>query len=774
MDLHLAHTVIYVHGIDNKPAEDILNCQWDRALFGHRMGDRTRMAYWVNHRRHGPPSEATCDESDYSISTAAVNKYSILSASSDPEHERLIQELSGGDRTQDNFLRDVRTALEDNAEPHSVGAKGIDGAVWTGLSWVFTRAFLRDVHDFFFDKDERERMRNALLDTLSPGGAPFVVIAHSQGSMIAYDVLRELDPKEYPVALLVTIGSPLGLPPVRTRFKKWTSEKNLRVPNCVKEWINISNRGDMVCADLDLSDDIKPKTRFKNFIVNSPNEELQDDKHSSTGYLRLPEVRLPVLQATGQTFTQPIGLQVIAADLDEQLKTRSRIVTHPVLIELVSKRSGNGHEDVTTIRNLLREQIEKISRERTDGMDHDVDIEELRYWLAASLTREEIERLRTEFKSLRIQRIWRNSSKHALVNVSSAMVQAKAANYTYAALGEGITWAVLDTGIRADHPHFSGNDTVTSLWDCTTRGPARMMDLANEDPSDFDPNGHGTHVAGIIAGNYKTHTAPEGEPNEFSGMAPRAKIIGFKVLDAAGEGRDSWIIKSLDTISSINERAGRPVIQGINLSLGSKFDPSIYGCGYTPLCKELKRLWRQGVIVVLAAGNEGYAVLRTSGGSAWPSNMDLSIGDPANLEDAIAVGSVHRENPHTYGISYFSSRGPTADGRYKPDVVAPGEKILSARHDWHRASQVARTKGRKSASEAPLTHDGLYVEMSGTSMAAPHVSGLLAAFLSVRSEFIGEPDRIKKILLDNCVDLNRDRYVQGQGMPNLIRMLANT
>jgi subtilisin family serine protease len=171
-------------------------------------------------------------------------------------------------------------------------------------------------------------------------------------------------------------------------------------------------------------------------------------------------------------------------------------------------------------------------------------------------------------------------------------------------------------------------------------------------------------------------------------------------------------------------------------------------------------LWRQGVIVCLAAGNEGYAVLSSSDGEIQ-ANLDLSIGDPANLEEAIAVGSVHKTNPHTYGISYFSSRGPTADGRRKPDVVAPGEGIVSARHDW----QQALGRGRR-------TIEKLYIEMSGTSMAAPHVSGLLAAFLSIRREFIGYPDRLKEMLLNGCVDLKRDPYMQGSGLPNLIKMLA--
>jgi subtilisin family serine protease len=183
-----------------------------------------------------------------------------------------------------------------------------------------------------------------------------------------------------------------------------------------------------------------------------------------------------------------------------------------------------------------------------------------------------------------------------------------------------------------------------------------------------------------------------------------------------------------------------------------------YNCGHTPLCQELRRLWNQGVVVCVAAGNEGYAVLEGEDGPIQ-SNMDLSIGDPANLEEGITVGSVHKLNPHTYGISYFSSRGPTADGRMKPDLVAPGERILSAAHT--------------AAPDATAEKD-LYVEMSGTSQATPHVSGLLAGFLSVRTEFVGYPNRVKKILLDNCTDLERDPYIQGRGMPNLVKMLLNT
>jgi len=231
------------------------------------------------------------------------------------------------------------------------------------------------------------------------------------------------------------------------------------------------------------------------------------------------------------------------------------------------------------------------------------------------------------------------------------------------------------------------------------------------------------------------------------------------VLKKDGVGMDAAIIRALDHIARTNEAASRLVIHGVNLSLGSGYDPSIYGCGHTPLCQELRRLWRQGVIVVLAAGNEGHANVETAG-STMALNLDLSIGDPANLEEAIAVGSVHKTKPHTYGISYFSSRGPTADGRRKPDCVAPGENVLSAR------SGAENGKGADPAAG--------FVAMSGTSMAAPHVSGVLAGFLSARREFIGQPDRVKEILLTNCTDLKRDPNMQGAGLVNLARMLMST
>lgn len=461
-----------------------------------------------------------------------------------------------------------------------------------------------------------------------------------------------------------------------------------------------------------------------------------------------------VRQVIGTAFEQQLGSFTIAKDLVADLENARRSDRHPTLIQLAREGQGSAANpaEVSILAQTVKSRISAII-ESGGGDPEDAEFDDLRHFVSAKLTRLEVEALRSLsfMNDFHIVGIWRNARKRALINMSTNSIQARPANLGYGADGNRICWAVLDTGIRGDHPHFKKHQNIVAQWDCTGRGEPVKHLPGSTAFDELDRAGHGTHVAGIIAG--------EGTVGDvlYAGMAPRASLYGFKVLNDDGEGQDAWIIKALDKVASLNEKAGSLIVQGVNLSLGGGFDPSVFGCGHTPLCQELRRLWRQGVLVVLAAGNEGYAVLKSEDGDIQ-SNMDLSIGDPANLDEAIAVGSVHKTNPHTYGISYFSSRGPTADGRKKPDVVAPGEKILSARHDW---------KKNKST-----TVDDLYVEMSGTSMAAPHVSGLLASFLSLRREFVGYPDRVKTLLLNGCVDLARDPYMQGAGLPNLIKMLA--
>jgi serine protease AprX len=157
--------------------------------------------------------------------------------------------------------------------------------------------------------------------------------------------------------------------------------------------------------------------------------------------------------------------------------------------------------------------------------------------------------------------------------------------------------------------------------------------------------------------------------------------------------------------------------------------------------------------VVISCGNSGYGTAKLDTGQEVPTWIALSITDPANAEGAIAVGSVHKSKPHTYGISYFSSKGPTGDGRQKPDLVAPGEKVISC--------SIHLDKGYE------------YEERSGTSMAAPHVSGAVAAFLSAHPEFRGNPASVKSIFMKTATDLGRNGAFQGAGLIDLMRAITS-
>ncbi len=765
-----AKTVVYMHGIGNKPTAEVLRCQWDKALFGRSMGERTRLAYWVNRNRYPTPEPGTCGDRDQgpTVNQAEQRILSALGVIPDARDLDQLADALADTPAESAMLHGMLDELGvDKAPRGGPGARNVFDQVNRILLKLISAALLQDVHDFFFVKGRREAMERSLLERLESGGGPFVVVAHSQGSMIAYEVLRKLDPARYDVALFVTLGSPLGLPSVRSMFKQALKKKKLPFPTCVRHWYNVADRQDPVALDGNLSDDIEsPGLRYSNLQGVGINSDGPRDPHSGSGYLSNPQVRARVREVVGVGFDQPVSNTVLIKDLSDQLEARGTEHRHEVLIELDKLPAGEGSREAA--RDALLARIRGLAAGTTGlqgaTLDETLFLEDgLQRFVSARLTRFEIESLRNDYQTLNFKRLWRDAGKRALVNQSRSVIQADAAQTAYRALGQKIGWAVLDTGIAAGHPHFyqkGKRDLVVAQWDCTLRGkPKKLLRADGVAFSRLDRNGHGTHVAGVIAGQCSAPLpgSADSDAVEFTGIAPQTQLYGFKVLDDDGDGRDSWIIKAVQQVADINDHAGELVIHGVNLSLGGYFDAESYGCGFTPLCNELRRLWRQGVVVVLAAGNEGLAWLVRSDGVAAPMNMDMTIGDPANLEEAIAVGSVHKGNPHSYGVSYFSSRGPTADGRRKPDVVAPGEKIISAHFDFKAAD-------RKT----------WMVEMSGTSMAAPHVSGLIAGFLSARREFVGFPDRVKQILLQHCTDIGRDPYMQGRGIPNLIQMLAGT
>lgn len=264
---------------------------------------------------------------------------------------------------------------------------------------------------------------------------------------------------------------------------------------------------------------------------------------------------------------------------------------------------------------------------------------------------------------------------------------------------------------------------------------------------------HGTHVAGILAADWRRSDFKDEDPfhpgdEDLIGVCPDIEIFDFRIFSGDSTSDEFAIMGALQFIRWLNERGDQPVIHGANLSLAIRHDVTNFACGRTPVCTESTRLVNSGVVVVAAAGNEGRVEYTLASGGRSEGYRSISISDPGNTEEVITVGATHRHQPHTYGVSYFSSRGPTGDGRIKPDLVAPGEKITAP---------VPTGSGTK----------------DGTSMAAPHVSGAAALLLARHRELLGSPSRVKEILCRTATDLGRERYFQGAGLVDVLRAIQS-
>ena len=368
-----------------------------------------------------------------------------------------------------------------------------------------------------------------------------------------------------------------------------------------------------------------------------------------------------------------------------------------------------------------------------------------------------------------------------MVTRSAATIKAIAARRLFGATGHDVCWAVIDSGIEGSHPHFAAHGTLTG----DVEGLHRDFTLDSDSGAALsDENGHGTWIGGIIGGGLASATPAQdyalfrgtydatgekpitvgpGEdvpPEQLSGIAPEVQLISLKVLDDQGVGRSSDFIRALQYVRKELNADGRfNRVHGVHLGISSDYDRQAYKCGQSPLCMEIEKLVDSGVVVVVAAGNQGHVEMY---GQAM--GLGQTINDPGNSEAAITVGST-TIYPHRDGVSYFSSRGPTEDGRRKPDIVAPGERILSA----------ASPKGHavRSLGDSEVTARAIYVDNSGTSAAAAHVSGAVAAFLSVHQEFIGRPNEVKQIFLKSATSLGRDPNFQGYGIVDLMRAMQS-
>jgi len=268
------------------------------------------------------------------------------------------------------------------------------------------------------------------------------------------------------------------------------------------------------------------------------------------------------------------------------------------------------------------------------------------------------------------------------------------------------------------------------------------------DPSTNDAYGHGTHVAGIAAGN--GHDSALGYTEQYVGTAPNANIINLRVLDANGGGADSAVIAAINRALQLKDQYN---IRVINLSLGR---PVYESYTLDPLCQAVEQAWQAGIVVVVAAGNLGRD-------NSFGEHGYGTIQAPGNDPNVITVGAVNPVNTWTRTddvIDTFSSKGPSlVDHIVKPDIVAPGNRITSLESPGSTiaTSLPAGLLVSPLATCGAVTSDatvcgasasGQYMELSGTSMAAPVVAG--AAALMIQANSSATPDSIKALMMKNA------------------------
>ena len=331
------------------------------------------------------------------------------------------------------------------------------------------------------------------------------------------------------------------------------------------------------------------------------------------------------------------------------------------------------------------------------------------------------------------------------MNRVAVTVGARAVQQTYGYRGAGIGVAVIDSGITTWHDDLTYQG---SSWLVKTKNGQRVaafVDFVNGRTSPYDDNGHGTHVAGIIAGNGYDSLGVR------AGIAPDAHLLSLKVLDQNGRGVISNVIAALDWAVS-NKSAFN--IRVVNLSVGAAVTESYKT---DPLTLAAKRAVDAGLVVVTAAGNLG----RNSLGQTQYG----AIGAPGNAPWVITVGAYSHEGTVVRTddvMAGFSSRGPSAyDYEAKPDLVAPGVGVVSLSDPgglMYLTKPTALLGGILGGTQP-------YFSLSGTSMASPVVAGSVALMLQANPSLT--PNLVKAILEYTAqVYPGYDYLTQGAGFLN--------
>jgi hypothetical protein len=300
-------TVVYVHGNGNKPARDPLKSTWDRALFGEDVGARSRMAYWADLRYGAPLPDPDADGLEPPVDEEGVADDElhpaelIAEAVADTQPESLVEAPQPGgqapagnsrpDRALDAWLQEMAYVADAVVQGGAQTDEEVVPLPRAGRVAIFRTLVKRtfaDVHAYFFG-GAGEAMRERLRTTLAEVDGPVVVVAHSLGSIIAYDVLAEAGAARE-VPLLVTVGSPLGVTEVQDLVST-----PLRVPASVTTWRNVADGRDLVALDRTLRPEYAPAERIRDFLVVNDS----DNHHGIREYLVTAPVRDAVLPLVG-------------------------------------------------------------------------------------------------------------------------------------------------------------------------------------------------------------------------------------------------------------------------------------------------------------------------------------------------------------------------------------------------------------------------------------------------------------------------------------------
>ena len=283
--------------------------------------------------------------------------------------------------------------------------------------------------------------------------------------------------------------------------------------------------------------------------------------------------------------------------------------------------------------------------------------------------------------------------------------------------GRGIGIAFLDTGIFLHKDFIAPAPRI-----------AAFKDFISGIEKPYDDNGHGTHICGIAGGNGLASTG------RYTGMAPECHFIVGKVLDASGKGTTDTVVEGIDWIIK-NKNLWN--IRILNISIGAK-DCENAGEN-SQLVRTVNLAWEHGLIVVVAAGNNGPKPMTIT--TPGISSKVITVGC---CDDMLLVEMDGQK------VSNYSGRGPTKTNIIKPNIVAPGSNIMSCAHK--------KTFGHHT-----------YTKRSGTSMATPIVSGAAALLLEKFPTLTN--DAARYLLEANCDDLGFSKYKQGHGRINISKLL---